>query len=254
MSEIRVLLLEDSEADADRIKHWLGRDEFQDYDVEHVEVLCEAVEALRGGTYDVVLLDLTVPDSDGIATFQAARKANPFVPIIVQSALQQEVIAIGALNQGAQDYLLKRELTARMLARSIRYAIERSHKDRALRESEDRYKLAIEGANDGIWDWDLKSNKLHFSTRWKGLLGHGPSDVGESPQDWFALVHPDDLHQLAAAINRHMDGITPHFQHEHRMHHASGDWRWCLSRGLAIRDGAGNAYLLLSHADPPLTT
>ncbi|MCP4868400.1 MAG: EAL domain-containing protein [Proteobacteria bacterium] len=242
MGNVRVLLLEDSEADADRIKHWLNKDEFQSYDIEHVGVLFEAVDLLHEDEFDVVLLDLTVPDSDGIATFQAARAAHPSVPIIVQSALQQEVIAIGALNQGAQDYLVKRELTERMLTRAIRYAIERSHKDRALLESEERYKLAVLGANDGIWDWDLKTNKLHLSTRWKALLGHGPNDVGPTPQDWFGLVHPDDLHQLAAAINRHVDGITEHFQHEHRMHHSDGDWRWCLSRGLAVRDKAGNAY------------
>ncbi len=242
MTALRVLLLEDSEADALRIKHWLEQDEFGDYDVEHVSVLFEATDLLRAESFDVVLLDLTVPDSDGIATFQAAHAADPAVPIIVQSALQQEVIAIGALSQGAQDYLLKRELTARMLTRAIRYAIERSRTDAALRASEERYKLALQGANDGIWDWDLKSNRLHLSPRWKALLGHAPDGVGDTPQDWFGLVHPDDLHQLAAAINRHVDGITPHFQHEHRMRHAAGEWRWCLSRGLAVRDRTGTAY------------
>ncbi len=242
MGPLRVLLLEDSDADADRIAHWLERDPVQRYELHRVVVVSEAVSALLTREYDVVLLDLSVPDSDGLATFQAARAAHPSVPIIVQSALQQEAVALGALNQGAQDYLPKRELTAQMLLRSIRYARERSKTDRALRESEERYKLAVEGANDGIWDWDLKTNRLHLSARWKALLGHGPTEVGHTPQDWFALVHPDDLNQFAAAVNHHVDSRTPFLQHEHRMLHADGSWRWCLSRGLAIRDGAGNAY------------
>ncbi len=242
MECLRVLLLEDSEADAVRIQHWLGQDGFCRYQVDHVITLGETVEKLRSAEYDVVLLDLTVPDSDGIATFQAARAAHPSVPIIVQSALLQETIAMGALGQGAQDYLPKRELTARMLVRAIRYAIERSNTDRALRVSEERYKLAVQGAKDGIWDWDLKSNQLHLSRRWRELLGHSEGDFGETPQAWFGLVHPEDLHQLASAINRHIDGQTPHFQHEHRIQHADGEWRWCLSRGLAVRDEVGEAY------------
>ena len=244
MKPIRVLLLEDTQADADRVHAWLADDGLERFEIEHLGLLWEVVDVLRerGGDFDVVLLDLTVPDSDGIGTFLAAREAHASVPIVVCSGIDQEVVAVSALSQGAQDYLVKRELTERMLRRSIRYAIQRTDTEQALRESEERYKLAVGGANDGIWDWNLKTNLLWFSARWRALLGYDTSDVGDSPKDWFNLVHADDLHQLAAALNRHIDGLTPHFQHEHRMRSQSGEWRWMLARGLASRDRTGTAF------------
>jgi diguanylate cyclase (GGDEF)-like protein/PAS domain S-box-containing protein len=242
MSTIRVLLLEDSEADALRMRSWLERDERRSYRVCHVTSLADATEQIRSGEYDVVLLDLCVPDSQGIATFRAARAADASVPIVVQSGLDGEETALDALATGAQDYLVKREITEQTLKRSIRYAIERGRTERALRESEERYKLAVGGANDGIWDWDLRSGRTYYASRWKSILGYEPGEIGDQPGDWFALVHPDDLHQLASAINRHIEGQTPHFQHEHRMRHRSGEWHWMCSRGLALRGDDGEAY------------
>ncbi len=241
---IRVLLLEDTQADADRMFAWLADDGIERFEIEHYSLLWEVVDVLRerGDEFDVAILDLTVPDSDGIGTFLAARAAHPAIPMIVCSGIDQEVVAVSALSQGAQDYLVKREVTERLVRRSIRYAIERAGTEQALLRSEQRYKLAVSGANDGIWDWDLKTNKLWFAPRWKALLGYSDDEIGASPKDWFALVHGDDLHQLAAAINRHVDGLTPHFQHEHRMQTRDGDWRWMLARGLASRDRTGTAY------------
>ncbi len=239
---IRVLLLEDSDADARRVKAWLGGGVNGACEVEHATCLGAALAHLRRDEFDVVLLDLCVPDSEGIDTLQRAREVDPTVPIVVQSGIEEEAIAIDALSLGAQDYLLKRELTSRGLRRSIRYAIERARSEAALRESEERYKLAVEGANDGIWDWDLRTGRIWFGPRWKAILGLGDRAISDRPRDWFELVHPEDVAGLAAAINEHIAGTSPHFQHEHRMRHGDGSWRWMLSRGLARRDGSGVAY------------
>jgi diguanylate cyclase (GGDEF)-like protein/PAS domain S-box-containing protein len=107
--------------------------------------------------------------------------------------------------------------------------------------SEERYALAIRGANDGLWDWDVKAGCVHYSERWKEMLGCADQQIGDSLQEWFSRVHPDDLESFQSAIASHCDGVTPLFQVEHRMLHSDGRYRWMLSRGIAVRDAAGKA-------------
>lgn len=111
-----------------------------------------------------------------------------------------------------------------------------------LRESEERYALAVRGANDGLWDWNLKTDELYLSARWKAMLGCGDGEIGSSPDHWFARVHPEDVAELKDAIAQHFAGQQPHVELEHRLRHRNGQWRWMLARGLAIFDAAGVPY------------
>ncbi len=124
----------------------------------------------------------------------------------------------------------------------IRDITERMAAEKALRESEERYALASKGANDGLWDWDLKTNEIHFSSRWKGMIGYDDGEVGNAPEDWFDRIHPEDLDRVKVELNAHLDGASPHFQSEHRLLHKDGTYRWVLSRGLVVRDSSGTAY------------
>jgi diguanylate cyclase (GGDEF)-like protein/PAS domain S-box-containing protein len=113
---------------------------------------------------------------------------------------------------------------------------ERKRVEVALRESEERYALAVQGANDGLWDWDLKNNCIYFSPRWKSMLGYAEHEIGDDPKEWFDRVHPDDVERLQLDISSHLKGLTPHFENEHRMLHRDGDYRWMLNRGIAVLD------------------
>ncbi len=113
-----------------------------------------------------------------------------------------------------------------------------------LRESEERYALAARGSKDGLWDWNLLTGKIHFSTRWKQMLGYGDGEVSESPEEWFRRMHPDEAAAVRAMIQAHCSGETTHFQSEHRMLHKDGAYRWMLSRGVAVRDDRGRATRL----------
>ncbi len=117
----------------------------------------------------------------------------------------------------------------------------RKQTEEALRDSEERYALAMRGASDGIWDWNLRTGQIYFSARWKEMLGARDPEIGSLPQEWFQRVHPDDLESVQAAISSHREGITPHFQIEHRMCHADGRYLWMLTRGAVTRDSAGKA-------------
>jgi diguanylate cyclase (GGDEF)-like protein/PAS domain S-box-containing protein len=121
---------------------------------------------------------------------------------------------------------------------------EQSCVERALRASEQRYALAAQGTNDGLWDWDLATDTLFFSPRWKEMLGASEAEVGNTPAEWLGRVHPDDLERVRGELAAHIEGHASHFQSEHRMRHRDGAYRWMLSRGLAMRDPAGKAVRL----------
>lgn len=116
---------------------------------------------------------------------------------------------------------------------------ERKRMESALRESEERYALAVRGANDGIWDWNLKTNQIYFSPRWKDMLGYDEDEIGNDPQEWFNRVHPQDIEKLKQALSAHIRGQTPHFEIEFRTVNKQGKYQWMLSRGLAVRGPDG---------------
>ena len=107
--------------------------------------------------------------------------------------------------------------------------------------NEERYALAARGANDGLWDWDLATGEIFFSERWKSMLGFEDHELPDSLESWFGRVHPDDLPQLRADLQLHLEGQTPHFECEYRMLEQGGTYRWMLGRGVAARDEAGVA-------------
>jgi diguanylate cyclase (GGDEF)-like protein/PAS domain S-box-containing protein len=110
-----------------------------------------------------------------------------------------------------------------------------------LRESEERYALAARGANDGLWDWKLATGEIYFSARWNQMLGRSDRDQGSDPREWFSLIHPADHDRVRAEIASHLAGATSEFASEYRMRHKNGTYVWVLSRGIAVRNGEGNA-------------
>ncbi len=229
---IRILLLEDSPPDARYIIECLRR---FGHEVHHVTTLEAVLEALSGGGYDLALIDLCVDDSEGIFTFVRVRQAAGALPIIVQSGIAEEEVAVQALSSGAQDYVLKDRITPHGLNRAVKYALERKRIQAALEESEERYSLATRGARDGIWDWDLRQGKVWVSSRFMAMLGEPERELVISPGAWLGRVHQDDKQKLAEHIKAHLDGATSHLEIEYRIRHSSGEYRWILLRGLAVK-------------------
>ncbi|MFV3073185.1 EAL domain-containing protein [Niveispirillum fermenti] len=118
---------------------------------------------------------------------------------------------------------------------------DRKVAEEQLRISEERYALAAQGANDGLWDWRIPEGEVYYSPRWSDMLGLPGGEWVGTIEDWFALVHASDLPGLRAAFQLHLSGGIDHLEHEVRVRHDSGAELWVLIRGVAIRDPLGDA-------------
>jgi PAS domain S-box-containing protein len=116
--------------------------------------------------------------------------------------------------------------------------------ERALRESEERYALAMEGANEGHWDWDVATDRLFLSPRMKTLSGQRADSVITTRSEWLAqiIIHSDDIPRFEAAVADHFAGRTAQYQCEYRVRQPDGAWCWVLARGRCLRDATGKPY------------
>ena len=112
----------------------------------------------------------------------------------------------------------------------------RAQAEAALRESDQRWRFAIEGAGDGLWDWDMETGHVFYSSRWKSMLGYAAEDIRPDISVWDELVHPDDKQRVLDAVQHHLDGNTPEFVQEYPIRCKDGSWKWLLARGMALRD------------------
>ena len=367
---VRVLLIEDNPGDTRLIDEMLKDIQGFSFVLEWVDRLSLGLSCLKSSRIDVVVLDLTLPDSSGYETFQQLHKRFPQTPVVLLTGLEDEGLGLRAVRDGAQDYLAKGNLDGNLLARAVRYAMERKRSADALRkseqlfekifsnlidavfiinshslviancnraaseifgysreemigkqavflldkqpgssivsidtlvsskiqrgaiqemalrrkngdyffaefsyvalqddpaqmshwvvlvrdislrkeaqetlkESEERYILAVRGANDGLWDWNIRKEQVYYSPRWKAILGYVEDEITASIEEWFSRIHPDDRESVSLALSSHLNGHTAHFESEHRMMHRDGKYRWMLVRGLAVRQPNGIAY------------
>ncbi|MSU64088.1 MAG: PAS domain S-box protein [Pedosphaera sp.] len=116
----------------------------------------------------------------------------------------------------------------------------------ALRESELRWKFAVEGSGDGLWDWDIVASTVFFSTQWKAMLGFSEDDISNTLVEWSKRLHPDDLSQVMAEVEEHFKGTTSFYISEHRLSCKDGSWKWHLARGMVIsRDAFGKPLRMI---------
>ncbi|GAB4318919.1 MAG: hypothetical protein Kow0059_12720 [Candidatus Sumerlaeia bacterium] len=237
---IRILVVEDNPDDLRILRDLLAEARRLRIHLEHAATLTDGLQLHGERHFDCVLLDLQLPDSRGLETFRTFKaRAGTASAIIILSGLSSEEVAANAVAEGAQDYLVKGQVNSDLLVRSIRYAVARHHAEEALRESEERYALAVQGANDGVWDWNLEANTIYFSPRWKAIVGYEDEQLPNHPSQWFSRIHPQDIQNVREQLQAHLSGAIPHFQSEHRLMHKDGVYRWVLVRGLAVRGPDG---------------
>jgi diguanylate cyclase (GGDEF)-like protein/PAS domain S-box-containing protein len=203
-----------------------------------------AVAALEEHAPDVVLVDreLDPPGTDGLPLAQELVRRAPHTPVIVLSHEADRSADEEAAEAGIADFLLVPGLSADRLEHAIRYAITHQRVLQRLATSEERHALALRGANDGIWDWDVTHDQVFYSARWKAMLGYDEAEVGEQRGEWLGRVHPDERAALTQALEAQIpSAASEHFEFEHRIQHRDGTYRWMLARAVAVRDTHGRA-------------
>lgn len=219
--------------------------------VTWVTTLAQAEQQVVLDRPDIILLDLSLPDSFGISTVKRMRMLLPTVPIIVLSGNNDNDIALAALEEGAQDYVIKGQYEHNALGKAISHALIRAKLEAKLIESEFRWKFAIEGSGDGLWDWDVAQNIVFYSERWKQMLGYAENEVGNGLDEWEMRIHPDDKAGTLASVQAYLSGKSSSYLSEHRVLSKDGDYKWILDRGMVVaRDAEGHPIRLIgTHTD-----
>jgi diguanylate cyclase (GGDEF)-like protein/PAS domain S-box-containing protein len=234
-----LLIVDDNEANRDALSRRLRQ---HGYTAATAADGLEALTLLPQSNFDLVLLDVEMPGLSGFDVLKELRgtHSRTKLPVIMVTARTAGEDVVEALKIGANDYLTKPIDFQVALARiETHLAHKRAVED--LRDSEERYALAVHGANDGLWDWNLVSGQVYWSPRWRSILGLESNDISGDPNEWLMRVHPEDSARVQSTLKDHLSRGSGHFENEHRVRHTDDTYRWVLCRGAAVRNPAGVA-------------
>jgi diguanylate cyclase (GGDEF)-like protein/PAS domain S-box-containing protein len=231
---LRFLIVEDAPAHVERLRTELRR-AFPRGLATRVETEEGFRQMLDEFAPDAVLSGLHLAGFDGLAALRLARQLAPGTPFLIISGSVDIEGAVRCMREGADDYLLRGRLAH--LGTALREALAR------------RRQAALPPAllvpfqdEDGLWDWNLRRNRIVFSPRWKSMIGYASDEMGDRPEEWLSLVHPADITRLSQALTTSVRASGTDFEVQYRIQHKDGGVRWMLSRGVVLRDSRGRPY------------
>lgn len=244
---VNVLVIEDNFTDFLLLKEHIYLSEIPVADIQVAETLEAAIEHLRQTRPDVVFLDLFLPDSSGLESFNQLKEHAAGSAIIILSGLSDTRTALEAIALGAQDYLVKGEFDETLLKKTITYAIERRRNLEKLHQANERYSLATKATHDLVWDWDLSSNTIYRDEQAvKDVYGFSSNSDILTPATWYKRIHPDDLVQLLKTIQELKDSADrDFFELEYRVLSESGIYKIIYDRGYLVRNTEGKPVRML---------
>jgi PAS domain S-box-containing protein len=238
----RILIVDDNLENLNALQHMLKKIGF------HVQTAQDGESALKKTTspnFDLVLLDIVMPHMDGYQVLEALRKKFSMIelPIIMLTAVSENCDIVKALSLGANDYVIK-PYDFSVINSRIRTQISLKKTQEALKQSEERYTLAAQATQDGLWDWDLITNHIYYSSNWKAILGFSEKEIENTPDEWLKRVHPADKEPFEQNIEKLKKGTIKRFQTEQRLIHKNGSYRWVVATGIAVTDNNGTCVRL----------
>ncbi|MDD2922639.1 MAG: ATP-binding protein [Anaerolineales bacterium] len=236
---IRVLLIEDDPDDALLLKESLAEANAIRVKLTHADHLSEGLQRIAEQEFDVVLLDLNLPDSRGLDTLNLLLRQVAATPVVVLSGLADDETTLEAVKMGAQDYLVKGEINGPMLGRVLHYAIERKRAEAMLKSSEDDLNRAQSVAHIGSWKLDIPRNVLQWSDETYRIFGI-ERGAALTYQIFLDHVHPDDRENVNRAWQIALEGAEYNIEHRIITRQGIG---WVNERAVIDFDRLGNAIL-----------
>ena len=260
---LKVLVIEDDPNYFILVNERLSQNRDPSFELIRSKHMQSGLERLGEGDIDVVLLDLMLPDSEGLSSFVSVHTAFPLVPIIILTAVDDDSLAAQAIAFGAQDYLTKGSFDRQLLVKSICYAVSRNQGQsqlqqyyqenerakRALQDRDERFRSLVSNIPGAVYRYTLSEAReweIDFiSDVIKDIAGYSADNfIGKSISDYFDKVLPQDLPLLKDAFEKAVQQGTL-FGVDYRVRHMSGDFRWVHDRGRAVRDRTGR----VTHVD-----
>ncbi len=242
---MQVLLIEDNEDDAELIRDALCAHSPHDVLLTWADRLETGLLKLAEGATDAVLVDLSLPDSQGMDTLVRVRAQAHDAAVIVLTGLDNDLVAEKSLLQGAQDYVVKGRLTGEGLKRAIRYAIGRHRVEQALRKSEERFHLTCLATRDGIWDWDIASGNAWFNEAYHTIYGPEVNSCEGGRIPWADHIHPEDRRSILAGLNQTLQSENNLWRAEYRFRRRDGTYAYIIDHGYVLRNHAGTPYRMI---------
>jgi PAS domain S-box-containing protein len=236
----RVLIIEDNAMDSSLLAKMLRHGD-GGFEIKRAERLAEAEALLLKEKFHAVISDLTLPDAQGLETFTRLKHLVGHAPVIVISGTDDEELALNAVREGAQDYLVKGRFDAPGLRRALQYAVEREQAEQALQESERRSKLLLEVITDHTYTVRLAEGRpceaVHLPTC-EVLTGWTAEELSGDAEAWLGVVHPEDRPAFTEQAARAICGERVRTL-EHRIIHKNGQLRWVRNTVLPRLDDTG---------------
>jgi PAS domain S-box-containing protein len=231
-----ILTVEDNPSDLFLLEHMLRSSGLEIRQLYSTALVREAYVLLQEKDIHLVLLDLTLPDSFGIHTFLQLKAVVQKIPVIILTGLSDTSLALEAIKEGAQDYLVKSELTESLLAKTIQYSLERKRNLENLRESNERFNTVVKATNDAIWDWDIVAGKVFMvGDTYKQLFGYDIVNANSPGDLWESILHPEDKERVLGKLNRLIrEGAGNKWEDEYRLRKSNGEYAYVHDRGYII--------------------
>ena len=251
---LHILVIEDSNADFLMVERHLKKKELS-VRCRRVDTLNGLKEAIKNENWDMVLSDYNVPQLDFHENLNLLHAALPDLPVIMVTGTVGEEKAVELLKLGVRDFVLKENLVRLVPAieRCLRDVADYSAKKEtieSLRLSEERFQLAMRGANDGLWDLNLLTNETYFSPRWKSMLGYADEELENRYDIMERLLHPEDLEPTLSRLHDYIERPTSRYEVEFRMRHKNGHYVDILSRAFMLDGEHGEALRMVgTHVD-----
>jgi len=159
---------------------------------------------------------------------------------------EEKVRFIFGVGNKSSDYTDLDVIQIQAVANELHKILEKRKVETELQKSKERWHFAIEGSNDGIWDWNVITDEVFYSYRWKEMLGYGPDEIEGKLSEWKSRVHSEDMERVEFNLQQHFEKMTPDFASEHRMLCKDGSWKWILDRGKVLEwDAEGKPVRLV---------